>query len=172
MKRVHIVGGKNHGKTGLVTDLIREFDGRGLRVGTIKYTHHQHELDTPGKDSHRHREAGATVVGVMSRSLDAVFLPERGALPAPQRYAGITPMFEDCDLVVVEGDRLTDAAKIEVWRAAAGTRPLATDDPAILAVVTDDPVDIQVPRLPRSDVSTVADWLLVLIAGIPEPRPQ
>lgn len=172
MKRIHIVGRKNHGKTGLVTDLVRELEGRGLRVGTIKYTHHQHELDTPGKDSHRHREAGASVVGVLSRSMDAVFLPQRESMAPAQRYAGIAPMFSDCDLVVVEGDRWTDAPRIEVWRAAVGTPPLAGEDPALLAVVTDDPVDLPVPRLPRSNVPVVADWLLAHIAGTPGRRSE
>ena len=60
MKRVHVIGGKNHGKTTLIMDLIRELTARGLQVGTIKHTHHKHELDIPGKDSYRHRESGAS----------------------------------------------------------------------------------------------------------------
>jgi len=167
MKRVHIVGRKNHGKTGLVTDLVRELENRGLRVGTIKYTHHQHELDTPGKDSHRHREAGASVVGILSRSMDAVFLPAGGGTEPSQRYAAIAPMFHGCDVVVVEGDRWSEAPRIEVWRAAVGAPPLAHEDPSVLAVVTDDPLDLPVTQLPRSDVPAVADWVLADIFGIP-----
>ena len=61
MKRVHILGRKNHGKTTLVVELVEYLTARGMHVGTIKHTHHAHELDTPGKDSHRHGEAGASV---------------------------------------------------------------------------------------------------------------
>jgi molybdopterin-guanine dinucleotide biosynthesis protein MobB len=59
VKRLHIIGGKNHGKTMLVVELVQEFARRGIPVGTIKHTHHHHEVDVPGKDSHRHRLAGA-----------------------------------------------------------------------------------------------------------------
>ena len=75
MKRLHIVGRKNSGKTTLIVDLVQLLTKNGCRVGTIKHTHHHHELDTPGKDSHRHREAGAELVGVVSRSMTAVFRP-------------------------------------------------------------------------------------------------
>jgi len=76
MKRFHIVGRKNSGKTTLVADLVTQLATRGLRVATIKHTHHRHELDTPGKDSWQHRHAGAAVVGILSRGLTAVFIPE------------------------------------------------------------------------------------------------
>ncbi|MCA9266810.1 MAG: molybdopterin-guanine dinucleotide biosynthesis protein B, partial [Planctomycetales bacterium] len=69
MKRLHLIGRKNHGKTRLIVDLVEELTSRGLRVGTIKHTHHRHELDTPGKDSYQHRTAGAAVVGILSRSM-------------------------------------------------------------------------------------------------------
>lgn len=75
MQRIHIVGRKNHGKTRLVTALVQHLSGLGLRVGTIKHTHHRHELDTEGKDSWQHRQAGATLVGVLSQQLTAIFLP-------------------------------------------------------------------------------------------------
>ena len=71
MKRLHIVGRKNSGKTTLIVDLVRHLTALGHRVGTIKQTHHQHELDTPGNDSHRHRQAGAAAVGIVSPALHA-----------------------------------------------------------------------------------------------------
>jgi molybdopterin-guanine dinucleotide biosynthesis protein MobB len=73
MKRLHVIGGKNHGKTTLVVELVKEFSRRGISVGTIKHTHHQHELDVPGKDSYRHRMAGAAAVGILSPSMSALF---------------------------------------------------------------------------------------------------
>lgn len=78
MQRIHVVGRKNHGKTRLVTGLVQHLSGLGLRVGTIKHTHHRHELDTEGKDSWQHRQAGATLVGVLSQQLTAIFLPTPG----------------------------------------------------------------------------------------------
>ena len=173
MKRVHIIGGKNHGKTTLIVELVREFDQRGLRVGTIKHTHHHHELDTPGKDSHRHREAGAAVVGICSRSMNAVFWPEPdnrnsnssdAATERDPTYAAFSPMFENCDLVLVEGDSRTRACKLEVWRSAPGTPPLAKSDPSIAAVITDDSPggDLDAPLWPRSNVAAIVKNLLAM----------
>jgi len=69
---IHIVGRKNAGKTTLVCDLIAALTQQGLRVATVKHTHHQHELDVPGKDSWRHREAGAAAVGILSPGMVAM----------------------------------------------------------------------------------------------------
>jgi molybdopterin-guanine dinucleotide biosynthesis protein B len=162
MNRLHVIGGKNHGKTRLVVELVQELLRRGLRVGTVKHTHHDHELDVPGKDSFLHRQAGAQVVGILTRSMSAVFCPmtppaDRGE--KGDRYAAMNPMFEACDIVLVEGDSETTAPKIEVWRSCLGTPPLALKDPAILAVVTDDAVEVGRPVLARSNVSALADWV-------------
>ena len=156
MKRLHIVGGKNHGKTTLIVELLACLRERGLRVGTIKHTHHRHELDTPGKDSHRHRVAGAAVVGVLSPGLAAVFVPTEQQTDELRLLA---PLFTDCDLVLVEGGARQDAPKIEVWRAELGP-PLFAADPATRAIVSDDPFEGTIPLLPRSDVAKVADWIL------------
>jgi molybdopterin-guanine dinucleotide biosynthesis protein MobB len=167
VKRVHIIGGKNHGKTTLVTELVQELTARHMRVGTIKHTHHEHELDTPGKDSHRHREAGASVIGILSRQMNALFwATEQSSEAAEQdRYEQFAPMYAQCDLVIVEGDTLTDGIKIEVWRAERNTRPLAEQDSTIAAVVTDDPLSLTTPSWPRSDVPALADKVLLLLNG-------
>ena len=164
MKRVHIIGGKNHGKTTLVTKLVEELSARGYRVGTIKHTHHRHELDAPGKDSHRHREAGAAVVGILSRSMNAVFWqPEESTESIrDQRYDGFAPLFAECDLVLVEGDSRTSEPKIEVWRKSLGTPPLAEKDASIAAIVTDDDVQIGSPVWVLSNVSDLAKKILSL----------
>ncbi len=161
MKRIHVVGRKNSGKTTLIVELVEHLTARGLRVGTIKHTHHQHELDTPGKDSHRHRTAGAAVVGILSPLLNAVFIPSRGPHDAPDRYESLAPLFQDCDLVLVEGHSQADALKVEVWRSATGQPPLANSDGAILAVVSDEPLTVSVPVLPRNDVAALASRILV-----------
>ncbi len=160
MKRIHIIGRKNSGKTTLVTELVEHLTRQGLNVGTVKHTHHRHELDTPGKDSHRHRAAGARVVGILSPDLNAVFFRPGEEHDAPQRYDVMAPMFAQCDLVIVEGHSHTTAPKIEVWRAGNDKPPLAKEDASILAVVTDDPLDVDVPLLARSDVATLAEQMV------------
>lgn len=165
MKRIHIIGGKNHGKTTLVTELVAELTERGYRIGTIKHTHHQHELDAPGKDSHRHRQAGAAVVGILSRSMNAVYWPPHSSDDSSpdSRYDSFAQIYAACHLVIVEGDTHTQAPKIEVWRETLGTPPLAQSDPTIRAVVSHDKVaDISVPVWPRSDISLLVAKILTL----------
>jgi molybdopterin-guanine dinucleotide biosynthesis protein B len=161
MKRLHLIGRKNHGKTTLVVELVEELTRRGVVVGTIKHTHHQHELDVQGKDSHRHRSAGAAAVGVLSRGLNAIFIPvQESDDPDVDRYAVFAPTFAACDLVLIEGDSQTDSPKIEVWRSEVSDTPLAESDSSIRAIVTDDPINIETPILARSDLSGLADWVL------------
>jgi molybdopterin-guanine dinucleotide biosynthesis protein MobB len=166
VKRLHIVGGKDHGKTALVVELVQEFVRRGVPVGTIKHTHHHHELDVPGKDSHRHRQAGAAAVGILSPSMSAIFLPAgKDDIGETDRYAIFAPVFSHCRLVLVEGDSLTDAPKIEVWRSELETAPLAAGDESILAVVTDDLPALATEVLSRSDVVRLAIWIFEQVLG-------
>jgi molybdopterin-guanine dinucleotide biosynthesis adapter protein len=167
MNRVHIIGGKNHGKTTLMVDLVSEFHTRGMRVGTIKHTHHSHELDIPGKDSHRHREAGAVVSGILSQSMNAVFWYDEGLknseeshLDPDGRYCSFSWAFADCDILLVEGDTQTDAFKLEVWRAVNDTPPIAGRVNNVLAIVTDDRIETPLPILARANVAAVADFIL------------
>ncbi len=167
MKRIHILGRKNHGKTTLLVELVEHLSARGFRVGTIKHTHHAHELDTPGKDSHRHRAAGASVSAILSRSLNAVFWPPElttndGEATKANRYAAFEPHFAGCDLVLVEGDTTCEGTKIEVWREAVGSEPMALSDPQIRAVVTDDAIEVLVPCVSRSDIAAIASIALKL----------
>jgi len=159
LRRVHIIGRKNSGKTTLIIDLVKCLTAQGHAVGTIKHTHHRHELDTPGKDSHRHREAGARVVGILSQQMTAVFRPRRDAEGAVDRYALLAPNFLDCDLVLVEGDLQAQAPKVEVWRASLGEAPLASRNETILAVITDDPLDLPVSTWSRSSIEALADQI-------------
>lgn len=164
MRRIHIVGRKNSGKTTLIVELIRELSSRGLRVGTVKHTHHRHELDTPGKDSFRHRDAGAAAVGILSPGMDAVFRPRHPLDAEGDRYAAFAAVFEDCDLVLVEGDSQTAGAKVEVWRRDVTEAPMASNDDSVMAIISDDPIDISAPTWPRSDVTFLADRLLDIAA--------
>jgi molybdopterin-guanine dinucleotide biosynthesis protein B len=161
MKQLHIIGGKNHGKTTLVVEMVSEFARRGVPVGTIKHTHHHHELDVPGKDSYRHRVAGAVAVGILSPSMCAIFFPAGESGPKEcDRYSIFEPMSARCRLLVVEGDSQTTAPKIEVWRSELGTPPLASHDKSVLAVVTDDAPAVATKVLPRSDVGGLVNWVL------------
>jgi molybdopterin-guanine dinucleotide biosynthesis protein MobB len=171
MRKLHVIGGKNHGKTTLIVELVREFSRRGLAVGTIKHTHHQHELDVPGKDSHRHRMAGAKVVGIASPALNAVFVSTDGSQRGREDYyAQFEPLYAECELVLVEGDSFAPAPKLEVWRSEFKTPPLAASNGSILAIVSDDVVPISKPVLPRSQVSQLADWIYKGIVTKSQPK--
>lgn len=169
--RIHIVGKKNSGKTTLVCELTAELNGRGLRVATVKHTHHHHELDTPGKDSHKHREAGAVAVGILSPRMTAVFVPTDGSETGDGRYARFETQFADCDLILVEGDLQSTATRLEVWRSVVSEQPYAATDRAIVAVISDDGASlcdgesgVQVPVWPRSRVAEIADRILTIAA--------
>lgn len=161
-RRIHIIGRKNSGKTTLVVDLVRELTRRGLKIGTVKHTHHHHEFDAPGKDSFLHRQAGAAVVGLVGPRMAAAFREhtEADRLGAIEQLA---PLFDGCDLILVEGQQQADAPRIEVWRAVTGQPPLSLEIPGVIAVVTDDPrSDWPCPVWPRSDLSAIADRLMQL----------
>lgn len=96
--------------------------------------------------------------------MSAVFRPVKQDDRSTDCYGRILPMFTECDLLLVEGDSSTDAPKIEVWRAATNADLLAANDQSITAVVSDDPVELAVPLLSRSDVAGLADCLLRLAA--------
>jgi len=164
VKRIHIVGRKNSGKTTLIVDLVSHLSARGMRVGTIKHTHHQHELDTPGKDSYLHRQAGAAAVGILSPGLNAVFLPHVDEHDSPDQYARLAPLFDGCDLVLVEGHSKGMGKKVEVWRTAAQTSPLYKEDDSILAIITDDQIETEKPVWPRANIAQLADHILTLLA--------
>jgi molybdopterin-guanine dinucleotide biosynthesis adapter protein len=172
-RRVHIVGRKNSGKTTLVCDLVTELTRRGLKVATVKHTHHHHELDTPGKDSHRHREAGAAAVGILSPQMTALFIPairepnDDGssgvAVDRERRYSRFEAQFADCDVILVEGDLQTTAPRLEVWRMAVAEHPYAAEDQQISALISDDvPTGVTRDRIPRSDIQAIGDFVLTL----------
>lgn len=162
MPRIHIIGRKNSGKTTLIVDLVQYLTGLGWRVGTVKHTHHQHELDTPGKDSHRHREAGSSAVGILSPQMNAVFWPDPNQSEAEDRYSLFESLMHDCDVVLVEGHSRTAGVKVEVWREILESRPLASDDQSIQAVISDDQPDVDCPVWDRSDLPALARKLVDL----------
>lgn len=166
-KRLHIVGKREHGKTTLMVELVNELTALGLKVGTLKHSSHFHELDTPGKDSHRHRLAGASPAAIVTPEVIAVF--EKRNLDECH-YQRLAPLYEDCDLVLVEGNiDATDAPKVEVWREARGTPPLATERDDIVAMISDDMTSFHLPIWPRGDRTTLVANILKFLK-IPQPQ--
>jgi molybdopterin-guanine dinucleotide biosynthesis protein MobB len=161
MKLLHIIGRKNHGKTTLVVELTESLRRRGVRVGTIKHSTDALDLDTPGKDTHRHRAAGASPVALVSGGGVTVFLPRREDV-----YTQLDPVFAGCDVVLVEGDVTGPGPKVEVWRREAGGEPIAAGRQDIVGVVSDDTLDWPVTVWPRHDVELVAGQVLQWAAEV------
>ena len=159
MKKIHIVGRKNNGKTTLLEELTQELSTRGLKVGTIKHTGHVHEVDAEGKDSWRHRKAGGNPAGFVTAGGVGVFF-ERSEESSP--YDLLEPVYQGCDIVLVEGDRDGEGLKIEVWRKENGDAPLAAEGIKVAALVTDDEISIDLPVWPRSNIKSIADRVLEL----------
>ncbi len=159
LKVFGIAGFKNSGKTTLVVELVGEFSGRGLRVATVKHAHHEFDIDQPGKDSYRHRAAGAEEVIVASRRRWA-HVRELGDAPEPS-LDELLGRFGDVDIVLIEGYKHGDHPKIEVRRIALDHPPLVGESDTIRAVVADGPLDdLPVPLLARDDVAAIADFIL------------
>lgn len=163
-----IAGYKNAGKTTLIVDLLRELVPRGWRVATIKHAHHDFDIDQPGKDSHRHREAGASEVIVASDRRVAHVRELRGA-PEPG-LSELAGQLGPVDLVLVEGWKTGGHPRLELRRSAAPAPPIAGAAPNVLAIVSDRPAeDTALPVLRRADVAGIADFILAAV-GLP-PRP-
>ncbi|MBL8850066.1 MAG: molybdopterin-guanine dinucleotide biosynthesis protein B [Planctomycetaceae bacterium] len=165
--RVHIVGRRNSGKTTLICELIAAISQQGLNVGSIKHTPHRHEFDHPGKDSHRHRAAGACAAGIISPDAGAVFWTIPPEYDREQRYAALLRMYVECDIVLVEGDTQTAAPKVEVWRSAVGLPPFASEGLAVHAVISDDTTDLAPELWPRADIHGLSRNILRLASRSP-----
>jgi molybdopterin-guanine dinucleotide biosynthesis protein B len=161
-----IIGWSGSGKTTLLTALIPCFMQRGLRVSTIKHAHHRFELDQPGKDSYRHRQAGAQEVIVANDAQFALFHEHRGAAPG---LAALLQRLEPVDLVLVEGFKGDPVPKLEVYRAELGRPPLWPET-AMLAVAADGAVqDCPYPVLPLNRPAAIADFMMKRLALEPQP---
>lgn len=158
MKVLGLAGWSGAGKTTLVCKLIPELTGRGYRISTVKHAHHNFDVDTPGKDSYQHRQAGATEVLVSSAKRWALMheLREEDEAPAEALLAKLAPV----DLVLIEGFKKEGHEKIEVYRRALGKPLLAVEDPAVVAVLSDGPVpETELPVIDLDDTSAIADFV-------------
>ncbi|WFU26465.1 molybdopterin-guanine dinucleotide biosynthesis protein B [Bradyrhizobium sp. CB1717] len=158
MKVIGLAGWSGAGKTTLLTRLIPNFNAQGLRVSVIKHAHHQFDVDVPGKDSWRHREAGAAEVLVASSNRWALMHELRGA--AEPRLPELLSKLSAVDLVVVEGFKREPHRKIEVHRAANGKPLLFPDDPGIAGIATDTAIETRLPTVHLDDIPAVAALLL------------
>jgi molybdopterin-guanine dinucleotide biosynthesis protein B len=159
MKRFGLAGWSGSGKTTLLVALIPEIVGRGLRVSTIKHAHHGFDVDQPGKDSYRHRAAGAAEVMIGSARRWALMHELRDA-PEPDLDA-LARRMTPVDLLLIEGFKRENHPKLEIHRAALGKPPLFPDDPRIVAVASDgDLAGCPLPVLPLDDVGAIADLVL------------
>jgi molybdopterin-guanine dinucleotide biosynthesis adapter protein len=161
-----VIGWKNAGKTSLMERLVAEFSARGLRVSTVKHVHHDVDLDQPGKDTYRHRMAGAQEVVLASANRMALLREHRGEEPdLPVILARMAPV----DLVLVEGYKRDQHPKIEVFRREAGHDLIQPGDPMVRAVATDAALAaLSVPVLDLNNTAAIADFILreVGIAGV------
>ena len=135
MKAVAFCGPSGVGKTTLIEGVLRALRARGLRVSVIKHAHKHFDIDQPGKDSWRHREAGAFEVLIASGQRLAKL--REFEVPGQPTIHQLIAELHDCDWVLAEGFKHADIPKIEVWRAATGQPPIYPDDPFVVAVATD-----------------------------------
>ena len=158
MKVIGIAGFSGSGKTTLIEKMIPLLVRAGLRVSLVKHAHHEFDVDQPGKDSYRHRHAGCTEVLVSSSKRWVLMHELRG---------GAEPSLQDqlkhlgpCDLVLVEGYKAEPIPKIEVHRRSGHTPLLFPEDPHVVAVVTDEPLDTKLPQVDLDDPEAVARFII------------
>ena len=157
MNVVGFAGFSGTGKTTLIEAIIPLLVARGLRVSLIKHAHHSFDVDQPGKDSYRHRAAGAIQVLVASQQRWVLMHELRDeAEPSLDEHL---KRIADCDVVLVEGFKRAAIAKIEVHRASAVTPLLFPGDPHIIALATDERLDTRLPQLDINQPAEIADFI-------------
>ena len=158
MKIFGFAGWSGSGKTTLIEKLIPRFVQHGLRVSLIKHAHHTFDVDQPGKDSYRHRHAGASEVLVTSSRRWVLMHELRGAHePAfEEQLKRLSP----CDLLLVEGFKFAAIPKLEVWRAATGEALLHPNDRHIVALATDTKVQTGLPVFDLNDDASIASFIV------------
>ena len=158
-KVIGVAGFKNAGKTTLVERLVRELTGRGYRISTVKHAHHSFDIDHEGRDSFRHRHAGASEVAVISGQRWAIIHELRGE--AEPSFASLLEKLAPSDLVIVEGYKHGNHDKIEVRNLSLDHPKLAGNDPTIVAIAATGAVDdAQVPVFDRDHVEALADFII------------
>jgi len=158
MKLIAIAGYSGSGKTTLIEKIIPRLVVDGYRVSLIKHAHHEFDVDVPGKDSHRHRMAGATEVMVSSSNRWVIMHELRGASEPTleEQLAHLSP----CDVVIVEGWKHHAIPKIEVHRKLADKPLLFPEDRHVVAIATDETLATDLPQFGLEDADAVADFIV------------
>ncbi|MEE8399949.1 MAG: molybdopterin-guanine dinucleotide biosynthesis protein B, partial [Desulfobacterales bacterium] len=153
---VSIVGNSGAGKTTLLEKLIAEVTQRGFRVGTIKHDVHGFEMDKPGKDSWRHKQAGAVTTLISSpKQIGMVMDVERDYRPDE-----LIVLLSNVDIILAEGYKRAHHPKIELFRPEVYPEPLCEGDEDLIALVSNATIDLGVPRFSLEDISGVAEFLI------------
>ena len=162
MKVIGLCGYSGAGKTTLVESLVGRLAMAGQRVSVVKHAHHDFDIDLPGKDSWRHRQAGAFEVVIASKRRLAKI--REFAVEVQPTVHQLLAELVDCDWALVEGFKHADLPKIEVWRASVGKPALYPDDPFVVALATDSahllPQPTALTILDLNAPDAVADFLL------------
>src|SRR5215467_2711493 len=158
MKVFGFAGWSGSGKTTLIEQLIPRFVKRGLKVSMIKHAHHSFDVDQPGKDSYRHRAAGASEVMVVSDQRWVIMHELRGESEPTleEQIERVSP----CDLLLVEGHKHHPLPKLEVWRKDNAKPHLFPEDAHIVAIATDAPVETRLPRLDLNDYKGIEEFIV------------
>ena len=159
MKVMGIVGWSGSGKTSLLVELLPILKEKGLKVSTMKHAHHRFDVDKPGKDSFRHREAGASEVLVVTSSRWVLMHESREEEEPP--VEALIERMTPVDLLLIEGFKTHAHPKLEIHRASEGKPLLCPEDPAIVAVASDTLLpDLKVPLLDLNDHHAIADFIM------------
>jgi molybdopterin-guanine dinucleotide biosynthesis adapter protein len=164
-----LAGWSGSGKTTLLTAMLPLLTARGLSVSTVKHTHHRVDLDRPGKDSYRHRQAGAQEVLIASSARWALLREVNGPEPGLEELLlRLAPV----DLVLVEGFKASRIPKIEVYRPTIAEPPLWPGRPDVVAVASDTALpECDRPVLPLQDALAIVDWVTQYFAIVGQPQP-
>lgn len=160
---VTFVAPSGTGKTTLLEKVITELKARGIRVGAIKHDAHRFEIDHPGKDSYRFTHAGADTM-LISSSETLALIKRQTTSPSPEEL--IETYFGDVDLVLIEGFKYSSLPKIEVHRCMGVPHLIcrgANHDPALLAVASDEPLQLDVPVLDLNNPAQVAEFIITRV---------
>lgn len=153
---VSFVGNSGSGKTTLLERLISQLTHRGLRMGTIKHDVHGFEMDKPGKDSWRHKQAGA-VTTIISSPFQVGMVMDVECEKSPE---DLLTLMSDLDLVLTEGYKTANLPKIEIFRSQITKAPLCRNDQNLIAYVSDEIIDLSVPRFSPDDIGGLTDFLI------------
>lgn len=167
MQTLGLAGWSGSGKTTLLVTLVADLTARGIRVSTMKHAHHGFDVDQRGKDSFRHRNAGAVEVMIASAGRWALMHELRGA--SEPSSADLRQHMTPVDLLLIEGFKAEPHPKIEVHRPSVGKPLLSAQDPSFIAVACDvDLPDLAVPRLDLNDPGAIADFIIDRLGLVPQ----